>query len=190
MRITNALKLALKQVLALKFGEVNTDKGRLIWDGEEDLKEGDEVFTAIEGEDEPQPAADGEYMTEDGKTIVVVGGKVSEIRDPEAEVAPQEPEQIEESIEAAEQEPEADPIDENEVEEATEEDRISALEARLDEFTNGLNEILNAIAALEGRIAEVEGKLAKVEEPAAEPIDEKPADIEEKRSRLSYLRRD
>lgn len=73
------------------FGSVNTDKDALYWDGEEDLKAGDAVYTG-EGE-ERAAAADGEYVTEDGKTIVVVGGKVYEIRDPEAEVAPEDGEQ-------------------------------------------------------------------------------------------------
>lgn len=71
-----------------RMGSVATDGGELVWEGEEDLKEGDEVF--VESEGERTPAPDGEYKTEDGKTIVVVEGKVSEIRDPEAEVAPEE----------------------------------------------------------------------------------------------------
>ncbi len=71
-----------------RMGSVATDGGELVWEGEEDLKEGDEVF--VESEGERTPAPDGEYKTEDGKTIVVVDGKVSEIRDPEAEVAPEE----------------------------------------------------------------------------------------------------
>lgn len=69
------------------FGRKATDNGELIWDGEEDLKEGDAVF--IEEEGERRPAPDGEYRTEDGKTIVVVDGRVAEIRDTEAEVAPE-----------------------------------------------------------------------------------------------------
>lgn len=73
-----------------------TDKGELLWDGEEDLKAGDEVF--VENEGERQPAPDGEYATEDGKVIVVVDGKVAEIKDAEAEVAP-EPEASEEVAE-------------------------------------------------------------------------------------------
>ena len=87
MNITKTLRLALKKVLSLQFGEVKTDKAVLIWDGDADLKAGDEVFVAVEGEDEPRPAEDGEYITEDGKTIVVVDGAVAEIKDPEAEVA-------------------------------------------------------------------------------------------------------
>lgn len=71
-----------------EFGRKGTDKGELVWEGEEDLKAGDEVF--VDGEDgELVAAPDGEYKTEDGKTIVVVEGKVAEIRDPEAEVAPE-----------------------------------------------------------------------------------------------------
>ena len=68
---------------------VNTDKGVLYWLGNEDLAEGVEVFVDAEGEEGLVPAPDGEYKTEDGKTIVVVEGRVSEIRDPEAEVAPE-----------------------------------------------------------------------------------------------------
>lgn len=70
-----------------------TDKGELFWEGEDDLKAGDEVFVETEGE--RQPAPDGEYATEDGKVIVVVDGKVAEIKDAEAEVAPaEEPEEV------------------------------------------------------------------------------------------------
>ena len=71
------------------FGRIATDKYELIWEGEEDLKEGDAVFIE-EAEEGRVPAPDGEYKTEDGKTIVVVEGKVAEIRDPEAEVAPED----------------------------------------------------------------------------------------------------
>jgi len=71
-----------------EMGRVNTDKGELLWEGEGDLQEGMEVFVLREGE--LTPAEDGEYVTEDNKTIVVVEGKVSELRDPEAEVAPED----------------------------------------------------------------------------------------------------
>ena len=70
-----------------KFGRIATDNGELVWEGEGDLAEGAAVF--VEGEEGLTPAPDGEYRTEDGKTIVVVEGRVAEIRDPEAEVAPE-----------------------------------------------------------------------------------------------------
>ena len=76
----------------LQMGNVTTDKGVLAWDGEEDLKEGDSVYL-VDQEGERHDAEDGEYRTDDNKVIVVVDGKVAEIRDAEAEVAPQnEPE--------------------------------------------------------------------------------------------------
>ena len=74
---------------AEKMGSISTDKGELEWDGEEDLKEGDAVFTRDE-EGNRNPAADGEYTTEDGKVITVVDGLVASIKDPAAEVAPEE----------------------------------------------------------------------------------------------------
>ena len=68
---------------------VQTDKGKLEWNNEdEDLKAGDEVFITDE-EGNRNPAPDGEYRTEDGKVIVVVDGKVAEIKDDKAEVAPE-----------------------------------------------------------------------------------------------------
>lgn len=81
-----------------KFGRIATDNGELVWEGEGDLAEGAAVF--VEGEEGLTPAPDGEYRTEDGKTIVVVEGRVAEIRDPEAEVAP-EPEPAEDEEKAA-----------------------------------------------------------------------------------------
>ena len=67
----------------VKLGSVDTDKGKLYAEGYDDLKAGDAVY-ADEGK--ATPAADGDYVTPDGKTIVVKDGKVSEIKDPEAEV--------------------------------------------------------------------------------------------------------
>ena len=136
----------------------------------------------------------GDYVTEDGKTIKVVDGKVAEIVDPEAEVATEEElaSEVDEEVEM-EDNTEVEIVDEPEEEKTVDTDeRIAALEARLAEFTDGLNQIVNAIAALEERIGEVEGKLAKVEAPAADPIDEQPEveEQEQKRSRLSYLRKD
>lgn len=191
MNIAKSLRLALKRVLSLQFGEVLTDKATLLWDGTEDLKVGDEVFVAVEGEDEPKPAESGEYVTEDGKTIVVVDGVVSEIRDDKAEVADEPAEPAVEMAEEDPAEPAAEPVDEPETEDEpqTEEDRIAALEARLDEITNGINGIVNAIAALETRIAEVEAKLVSVEAPAADPVEDKPQEEEVKQSRMSYLRK-
>jgi hypothetical protein len=95
----NRFKAALAKLLAA-FGNISTDKGVLAWDGDEDLKEGDAVFIEDQ-EGNRTDAPDGDYVTTDAKTIVVSDGKVAEIRDPEAEVAPEEPAQ-----EEAEKEPE------------------------------------------------------------------------------------
>lgn len=75
--------------VAEEMGEASTDNGILYYEGDEDLKAGDEVYI-LDEEANRKPAPDGEYRTEDGKTIVVADGRVAEIRDPEAEVAPEE----------------------------------------------------------------------------------------------------
>lgn len=77
-------KAALAKILQ-EFGNVTTDKGILSWDGEEDLKAGDSVYV-VDSDGNRTPAEDGDYKTEDNKVIVVVEGKVAEIKDAEAEV--------------------------------------------------------------------------------------------------------
>lgn len=71
--------------LLQEFGNVTTDKGVISWDGDDDLKEGDSVYVE-DADGNRNPAADGDYKTDDNKVIVVVDGKVSEIKDAEAEV--------------------------------------------------------------------------------------------------------
>ena len=77
-------KAALAKMLQ-EFGNVTTDKGILAWDGDEDLKAGDSVYVE-DSEGNRTVAPDGDYKTTDNKVIVVADGKVSEIKDAEAEV--------------------------------------------------------------------------------------------------------
>ena len=77
-------KAALAKMLQ-EFGNVTTDKGIISWDGDEDLKAGDPVYVE-DSEGNRTPAPDGDYKTDDNKVIVVVEGKVSEIKDAEAEI--------------------------------------------------------------------------------------------------------
>ena len=81
------IRAGLARLLA-QFGNVTTDRGILAWDGDDDLKAGDRVYIEDQDGNRTDPE-DGDYRTEDGKTIVVENNQVAEIRDPEAEVAPQ-----------------------------------------------------------------------------------------------------
>lgn len=78
-----ALKERMARVLT-EFGTVTTDRGILSWDGDEDLKAGDAVYTDRDG-NRTRPE-DGDYRTGDGKVIKVADGRVSEIVDDRAEV--------------------------------------------------------------------------------------------------------
>lgn len=97
MSLSKKIKEALAKIL-VELKSVETDKGVLEYDSENDLVAGDEVF--LEGGDVPE---DGAYTTKDGKVINVKDGVVESIVDPEAEVAPVEKEEMEEVEKAVEE---------------------------------------------------------------------------------------
>lgn len=69
--------------LLTKLGEVKTDKAVLTYDGDGELEVGMEVFVETEAEDtiEYMHPEDGEYVMEDGRTIVIKDGFVEEIKE-------------------------------------------------------------------------------------------------------------
>ena len=71
------IKAALAKVL-VECANCTTDKGILYWDGDDDIAIDTPVFT---DEAKETPAEDGEYIREDGSTIVIKDGKVSEIKE-------------------------------------------------------------------------------------------------------------
>lgn len=142
------IKEALRTLL-LEFGEVSTDKGVVIFDGDE-LEAGMEVHGIDEQGQEVQ-LEDGEYRTEDKKIIIIESGKVVEIKDDEAEVATDEPAAEEEPQENADEEPVEEPAAEEEPEVDEKDALIEELKARIQE--------------LEAENTELKEKLA--EQPAA-----------------------
>ena len=71
----------------VEFGNITTDKAILYWDGEEDLKVGDKVYTE-DADGNQAEVADGDYTTNDGNIYVIASGEVTEIKTVEAEPAP------------------------------------------------------------------------------------------------------
>ena len=71
--------------LLTKLGEVKTDKAVLTYDGDGELEVGMEVFVETEADDtiEYIHPEDGEYVMEDGRTIVIKDGFVEEIKEKE-----------------------------------------------------------------------------------------------------------
>lgn len=143
----------LKQVLAdflagEKFFNVATDKAVIHWDGEEDLKEGMEVYT-LDEEGNRVALEDGDYTTEDGKVIRVEGGKVASITDPQAEVDEGEEQ-------AAEENPEERNDEGEEI--ARLHERIDALEGRIDELTDIIEGLVNRLQKMSAEPAKKEFK--------------------------------
>lgn len=79
----NKIKEMLK-VMLQTFGDIATDKGTLMYDGDEEIKEGDAV-KLLDGEGNEIDAEDGDYLTDDKRIIVISEGKVAEIKDVEEE---------------------------------------------------------------------------------------------------------
>ena len=150
----------------VEMGNITTDKGVLSWDGEDDLKAGDAVFVE-DAEGNRTPAADGEYITADNKTIVVVDGKVSDIKDPEAEVAPAQEEAAEEEA-AAVKAVETDKgklMWDNEDEDLKEGDAVYIM----DEEGNRVPAPDGEYTTEDGKvISVVDGKVASIVDPKAE----------------------
>ena len=138
----------------MQYAAVSTDKGNLIYNTDM-LEVGSEVFVEDEN-GENVPAADGEYILEDGRTVEVEGGKVTEIKAKEDE--PAEPEMKPEEEQMVDEMP-AEPETPAEPEMPAENEKITALEER--------------VATLEAQLADVIAKLAEIQTtPAASPAEE------------------
>lgn len=159
MNLLNKIYKLSKALLQL--GQIATDNGNLIWEGDE-IAVDMEVF--VEAEDgNLTPAPDGDYTTDD-KIITVAGGKVIAITVKEIDgIAPTLPveEPAEEIIE--EMAEEETPVEEPAEPETDEKDAIIAeLTAKIEELTAKIEELETENADLK----------AKLEEPAAEPAEE------------------
>ena len=140
----NRIKEALRSLL-LEFGEISTDKGVIVFDGDE-LEAGMDVHGIDEQGNEVQ-LEDGEYRTEDKKVIVVEGGKVTEIRDDEAEVSNEEPEETPEEME--DPQPEVEPKSEDEPESDEKDKLIEELKEQIAALTEENNQLKEKVAELE-----------------------------------------
>ena len=126
MRRMEKLKAALIKLgnSLIEFRSVNTDKAVLVWDGEDDIKEGVSVYIVDEEGNRSIPE-DGEYVAEDKITYVVESGIVKEVvpaPDEQPEEQPEAP--AEEPVEETPEEPAEEPVEEQPAEEPAEEEPI------------------------------------------------------------------
>ena len=180
------IKTILRSLLVeVEMGEVATDKGVLVWSGEEDLKAGDAVKMLDTEAQSEVDAEDGEYRTEDKKVIIVKDGKVEEIKDDEAEVAEEQPiEEQPRAEEAAEEMP-------TDVEPKTEDERdarIAQLEAEIADKNAEIDEKTAEIEALKARIAELENEPAdkSAEQKFAETVEVEDKTLRGKMAKRGY----
>lgn len=155
--IKEALKAMIRQ---MEFSTATTDKGVIGWDVDGEIEVGTEVYLVDENGDR-QPIEDGDYVLEDGRTVVVKDSKVEEIKEKAEEVV-EEPTN-EPTTEETKVEENEEPTD-TEVEnpDGTEEKDNTAIE----ELRKEVNELYDLVDKLTKRIEELENK------PAAQPVQE------------------
>ena len=163
--------------LLIKYSVVKTDKAVLEYDGEE-LVAGMDVFITNEN-GEKVAAEDGEYVTEDNKTITVKDGKVESIVDPVAEVDAEEDEKKED-------EPMVEPMptdEEPKDDEEKEEDKVNLedINTSIDEMRKEIDELYKIVDSLLKKVGETrdeaDERLKKLEckslaKPASEEFEE------------------
>ena len=158
--------------LLIKYSVVKTDKAVLEYDGEE-LVAGMDVYITNEDGDKV-PAEDGEYVTEDNKTITVKDGKVESIVDKAAEVDAEEEEKKED--EPMVEEPMEEPMPEDKKDEVSLEDvntAISEMRKEIDELYKIVDSLLKKVGETRD---EADERLKKLEckslaKPASEEFE-------------------
>jgi hypothetical protein len=145
------IKNELKKML-MAFNVVKTDKGVLTYEDEEIVVG---TVVKIELEDGTEEIPTGEYVMEDGRTLVIESGEVKEIVDaPEVEpvevVEPEAEPTEEEAPEVVEETPAEPEVVEEPVEEVVEPEVVEPSEVEV------------KVAELEGKIAELEAMIAEL----------------------------
>ena len=133
--------------LLIKYSVVKTDKAVLEYDGEE-LVAGMDVYITDE-DGNKVPAEDGEYVTEDNKTITVKDGKVESIVDPVAEVDAEEEEKKED--EPMVEEPMEEPMPEDKKEDEV---SLEDVNTAIDEMRKEIDELYKIVDSLLQKVGE------------------------------------
>ena len=174
--------LKLKRAL-LNLGEISTNEGLLIYDGE-NLEVGKEVF--VEGDEGLVPAKDGLY-TYNNEIIEVEGGVVKTISEKEVE---QPTEEVVEEV--VEEQMEEQPMEETPTEEPiVEGPTVDELNGIIEEQKAMIEELKAEIETIKSENEELKKKL---EEPSAQSAEEdfknqKPNENEKKIDFSKYIKR-
>ena len=132
----------------VKFAQISTDKGILLTNEGEELAVGVEVF--VEDGEGYKKAEDGEYKLDDDEIIVVVDGKVSEIKEVEQKVEKEEEPVVVTAAEDKEIEPKVEERD--------------VVKEQIDGLKSEIEALKNEIADLKNTLSNI------VSKPAVEPI--------------------
>lgn len=150
---------------------VKAEDGTLLQIPEEGIIVDTEI-TVINEDGTITPASNGEYVV-DGKIIVIVDGKVTEIKEKETE---EEVESTEET-EPMEEEMASEEFVEENIEDATADADIEEIKAAVNEMVNMMNQIIEFVSVLDKRIADIEKK-SEMEKQFSKTIEKRIEELE------------
>ena len=186
--IKNALATLLFEIEKVAFEKTVTDKGVIGYEGEFEV--GAKVFLVNEN-DEQLPIEDGEYITEEGKTIVVAEGVITEIKEKEepTEEPTEEPkEEPTEEVKAETEEPKeeiVEPTEEPKEEDTKIMETLEAMVKSYDELKARVEKMEEVIKSLEGASVT---KPVEEEFEAIKKVDNTPLKGKEKAKKYMQLR--
>lgn len=160
--IKEALKAMIRQ---MEFSTATSDKGVIGWDVDGEIEVGVEVYIVDENGDR-QPIEDGDYVLEDGRTVVVKDSKVEEIKEKAEEEEPTVEPTTEETKVEENEEKEEPKEDEKEDEVENPDGEEEKDNTAIEELRKEVNELYDLVDTLTKRIEELENK------PAAQPVQE------------------
>lgn len=174
----NKMKVIVSEIFAktedevqeeLALVAVKAEDGTLLQIPEEGIVVDTEI-TVINEDGTITPAPNGEYIV-DGKIIVIVDGKVTEIKEKEVEV--------EEIIDENEEEmsKEENFVEEENIEDATADADMEEIKAAVNEMVNMMNQIIEFVSVLDKRIADIEKK-SEMEKQFSKTIEKRIEELE------------
>ncbi len=178
----NKMKVIVSEIFAktedevqeeLALVAVKAEDGTLLQIPEEGIVVDTEI-TVINEDGTITPAPNGEYVV-DGKIIVIVDGKVTEIKEKEVEIEEETEEIVEEemSVETNDE----NFVEEENIEDATADADMEEIKAAVNEMVNMMNQIIEFVSVLDKRIADIEKK-SEMEKQFSKTIEKRITELE------------
>jgi len=178
MTLIDKIKMLFEATTEVKFLDVKAVDGTLLRTAK--AFEKDETVEVIAEDGTTAPAPDATYELEDGSSITILGGIITEVVPAEAETTEETPAEDAPAEELAEA-PAAEPVAETPAEEANEDNTVADLTNRVGQLEEALAMLIEKLSGNQAEMTSTKEALSKVkaenealkQAPAAKPVSTK-----------------